>query len=86
MVELLSLQLFCHDPNKLTSEITSLVSAAAMEAGLPESSLMALMALFAGLSAGNFTGVPGITAQVISATEAADAQAATNAFRYVHIR
>jgi hypothetical protein len=69
--------------NKLASEIPALVSVAAVQAGLPESSLTAL---FAGLTAGNFTGVPGITPQIIQATVTANSQAAANAFRYVYIR
>lgn len=66
--------------NKLTSEIPALVTPAALQAGLPESSLTAL---FSGLSTGNFTAVPGINSQIITAAAAAQSQAAANAFRLV---
>lgn len=67
--------------NKLTSEIPALVTPAALQAGLPESSLTAL---FSGLSSGNFTAIPGISSQIIAAAAAAQSQAAANSFRLVH--
>jgi hypothetical protein len=56
------------------------VTPAALGAGLPESSLPAL---FAGLTAGNFSAVPGITPEIIAATGAASTNAYFDAFHVV---
>ena len=66
--------------NKLTAFIPKLVTPAALGAGLPEASLPDL---FAGLTAGNLTGIPGITSSIELAVGAANAAAAADAFRYV---
>lgn len=49
--------------NKVTDYLPKNVAPAAVQAGLPESSLPAL---FAGITAGNFTAVPGISPKIIA--------------------
>jgi hypothetical protein len=66
--------------NKLAAFVPRLVSPAATSAGLPEASLPDL---FAGLTAGNLSTVPGITPQIELAVGEANAMAAADAFRYV---
>ena len=66
--------------NKLTALIPTAVSAAALQAGLPKSSLTTLLA---DLATGDFSNVPGISARIIAAVGAATAQAAAESFRYV---
>jgi hypothetical protein len=60
--------------------LPELVVPAATSAGLPAESLPAL---FAGITAGNFTAVPGITPEIIAAAGAATQQAYLESFRYV---
>lgn len=66
--------------NKVTKYIPEYVVPAATGAGLPASSLPQL---FAGLTLGNFTAVPGITPQVIAATGLAVRDAYVTTFHYV---
>ena len=66
--------------NKLSTYMPEYVVPAATNAGLPASSLPAL---FAGITAGNFTAVPGITADIIAATGAAVKHAYLNSFHAV---
>lgn len=66
--------------NKATEYIPKYVVPAATGAGLPASSLPKL---FAGITAGNFTAVPGITPQVIAATGIAVRDAYVKTFTYV---
>ena len=66
--------------NKLTKFVPEYVTPAAINAGLPQTSLTDL---FTGLTAGDLTTVPGITPAIIAAVGAADAMAAADAFRYV---
>jgi MFS family permease len=65
--------------NKLTALVPAAVSTAALKAGLPKSSLMALLT---DLATGDFSNVPGINAGIIAAVGLATAQAAANSFRY----
>jgi MFS family permease len=67
--------------NKLTALIPTAVSAAALQAGLPKTSLTTLLA---DLATGDFSNVPGISARIIAAVGAATAQAAAESFRYVY--
>jgi len=66
--------------NKLTQFVPEYVTPAALNAGLPKTSLTQL---FTALTAGNLTTVPGITPQIEAAVGAADAMAGADAFRYV---
>ena len=66
--------------NKVATFLPALVVPAATSAGLPAESLPAL---FAGITAGNFTAVPGITPEIIAAAGAATQQAYLESFRYV---
>lgn len=66
--------------NKLTQYVPQYVTPAAINAGLPESSLPAL---YKGLTAGNLTAVPGIDASIEAAVDAADSMAAALSFKYV---
>ena len=66
--------------NKLAAFIPPAVEAAALQAGLPKTSLPALLA---DLSTGKFSNVPGINAGIIAAVGAATAEAAARSFRYV---
>ena len=66
--------------NKLNDYIPAYVVPAATGAGLPASSLPQL---FAGITAGSFTGVPGINNAIIGATGAALKLAYTDAFKMV---
>jgi hypothetical protein len=64
--------------NKLTEFIPEYVSAAALSAGLPQSSLASL---FENLPAGTLNLVPGIDANIIGAVSVANAAAAADAFK-----
>lgn len=66
--------------NKLDLFLSPAVTGAALDAGLPKSSIQALTA---GISSGNFGDVPGITPSIITAVTAAEASAAARAFQYV---
>ncbi|KAL4894250.1 fungal trichothecene efflux pump [Aspergillus ambiguus] len=66
--------------NKLDIFIPPAVTAAAIDAGLPKSSIPSLMD---NLSSGTFDNVPGINEDIISAVGLAQASAAADAFRYV---
>jgi hypothetical protein len=66
--------------NKLTVYLPQFVVPAATDAGLPASSLPAL---FAGITAGNFTAVPGITPEIIAVTGGAVQKAYLESFRIV---
>ncbi|KAK5117986.1 hypothetical protein LTR62_004030 [Meristemomyces frigidus] len=66
--------------NKLKAFIPKYVAPAALNAGLPQSSLTQLLTA---LAAGNLTTVPGIDANIEAAVGAADANAAADAFQYV---
>lgn len=66
--------------NKLTVYLPRFVVPAATEAGLPASSIPAL---FAGITAGNFTAVPGITPEIIAVTGGAVQKAYLESFRIV---
>ncbi|KAH6714953.1 fungal trichothecene efflux pump [Leptodontidium sp. 2 PMI_412] len=66
--------------NKLGKFIPALVTTAALDAGLPSSSLPEL---FANLSTGTLSAVPGINPNIISAVVAANAEAASKSFQYV---
>ncbi|CAM1501738.1 Fc.00g037220.m01.CDS01 [Cosmosporella sp. VM-42] len=66
--------------NELTKNIPKFVTPAATESGLPADSLPSL---FAGITAGSFTDVPGITDKIIAAVSAALVKAYTNSFRLV---
>lgn len=66
--------------NKLTKFIPQYVAPAAINAGLPETSLTDL---FTALTAGDFSTVPGISPSIIAAVGAANAQAAAKSFQYV---
>ncbi|KAK3116460.1 hypothetical protein LTR53_003186 [Teratosphaeriaceae sp. CCFEE 6253] len=66
--------------NKLTKYIPAYVTPAALNAGLPATSLPDL---FTALTAGDFTAVPGITPEIIAAVGAANASAAAKSFVYV---
>jgi Fungal trichothecene efflux pump (TRI12) len=66
--------------NKLGKLVPEYVSNAALEAGLPSSSLTAL---FTNLSTGTLAKVPGISPSIIKAVVAAQASAAAKSFRYV---
>lgn len=69
--------------NKLTAFIPAKVTPAALQAGLPQSSLKEL---FANLATGSLAKTPGINAGIIEAVVAANAQAGAEAFRYVTFR
>ena len=66
--------------NKLVKLIPEYVAPAAINAGLPQSSLTDL---FTALTAGNLTTVPGITTQIELAVGAANAEAAADSFQFV---
>lgn len=66
--------------NKVATNLPALVTPAATKAGLPTSSLPQL---FAGITAGNFTAVPGITPEIIAAAGAATQQAYIESFKIV---
>ncbi|KAL1591906.1 hypothetical protein SLS60_011498 [Paraconiothyrium brasiliense] len=66
--------------NKVATYLPAFVAPAATNAGLPVSSLPQL---FAGITAGNFTAVPGITPEIIAATGAATQKAYLESFRIV---
>jgi hypothetical protein len=66
--------------NKVSTHIPEYVVPAATNAGLPASSLPAL---FAGITAGNFTAVPGITPDIIATTSAAVTHAYLSSFHVV---
>lgn len=66
--------------NKVSTYIPEYVVPAATNAGLPASSLPAL---FAGITAGNFTAVPGITPDIIATTSAAVTHAYLSSFHVV---
>ena len=66
--------------NKVSTYMPKYVVPAATNAGLPASSLPAL---FAGITAGNFTAVPGITPDIIAATGAAVTHAYLSSFHVV---
>lgn len=70
--------------NKLTTEIPSHVSAAALKAGLPVKSLPALFEALAAESAAAFKAVPGISVTIIEAVEYAEVQAYVQSFKYVY--
>ncbi|KAF2473138.1 trichothecene efflux pump [Lindgomyces ingoldianus] len=66
--------------NKVSVYLPKYVIPAATSAGLPESSLPAL---FAGIIAGNFSAVPGVTPEIIAAAGAATSKAYLESFRIV---
>lgn len=66
--------------NKLADFVPKLVTPAALDAGLPESSLPDLLTA---LTAGDLTKVPGINAGIEAAVGAANSAAAADAFRFV---
>ena len=66
--------------NKLNHFVPAYVTPAAIDAGLPPSSLTDL---FTALTAGDLSTVPGITPAIETAVGAADALAAAEAFKYV---
>jgi hypothetical protein len=66
--------------NKVATNLPAYVTPAATNAGLPISSLSEL---FAGITAGNFSSVPGITPDIIAATGAATQKAYLESFRIV---
>lgn len=66
--------------NKLNDYIPAYVAPAAIEAGLPQSSLTQL---FAGITVGSFADVPGITDSIIAAVGDALKLAYTEAFKIV---
>jgi multisubunit Na+/H+ antiporter MnhG subunit len=66
--------------NKLGKYVPELVTPAALNAGLPSSSLPDL---YTNLSAGTLTKTPGINADIIAAVMSADSSAAAEAFKYV---
>ncbi|RDW77754.1 hypothetical protein BP6252_05807 [Coleophoma cylindrospora] len=66
--------------NKLNTFVPEKVTPAALNAGLPQSSLSAL---YTNLTAGTLTKVAGINSNIIAAVVEADAQAAAEAFKYV---
>jgi MFS family permease len=65
--------------NKLAKFMDPRVSKAALAAGLPDSSIVALLKA---LASGDFRAVPGINAKIIAAVAAASAGAAADAFRF----
>ncbi|KAK6366829.1 hypothetical protein LTS17_010380 [Exophiala oligosperma] len=68
--------------NKLTHYLPKYVVPAAIESGLPESSLKAL---FAAITTGNFGSVPGITPDIIAAVSAQVKHAYLSSFRVVFL-
>lgn len=66
--------------NKLAQFVPQYVTPAALNAGLPKTSLTQL---FTALTAGDLTTVPGITPKIEAAVGAADAMAGADSFRYV---
>ena len=70
--------------NKLAAEIPNKVSAAALAAGLPVTSLPALFEALAAETAAAFAKVPGITKAIIGAVEIAQVDAYATSFRYVY--
>lgn len=65
-----------------SKHIPQKVMPAALAAGLPSESLPAL---FAGITAGNFTAVPGISPEIIAATGSAVKEAYSLSFRTVYL-
>ena len=70
--------------NKLTTEIPSHVSAAALAAGLPITSLPALFKALTTGTAAAFETIPGVNLQIIGAVKAAEVQAYVQSFEYVY--
>jgi hypothetical protein len=68
--------------NKLEINIPKYVVPAVTSAGLPASSAPGLLA---GLAIGNFTGVEGVTPQIIAAASAANQVAYTQSFKVVYL-
>jgi MFS family permease len=68
--------------NKLAINIPKYVIPAATTAGLPAASAPGLLA---GLAIGNFTGVEGVTPQIIAAAAAANQVAYTESFKVVYL-
>jgi hypothetical protein len=68
--------------NKLTKNLPALVAPAATGAGLPASSLPSL---FAGITSGNFTAVPGFNAQIGTVVGSAVKQAYIESFKIVFL-
>lgn len=66
--------------NKLDAFLPVAINNAALQAGLPKSSLPALMK---DISTGDFSNVPGISPSIIAAVGAAESSAAARAFQYV---
>jgi len=66
--------------NKLTKYLPEYIAPAAIQAGLPESSLPSL---FAGLSTGNFTAVPGYNTQIGTAVGQQSIRAYSDSFHIV---
>jgi hypothetical protein len=66
--------------NKLTKFVPEYVAPAALAAGLPKTSLVAL---FTNLSTGTLSQTPGINAKIIAAVTKANARAGAESFRYV---
>lgn len=66
--------------NKVATYLPEYVTPAAISAGLPEASLPQL---FAGITAGNFTAVPGITPEIVAAAGLATQKAYLESFRIV---
>lgn len=68
--------------NKLLTNVPKYVVPAVVSAGLPQSSVEALLA---GLAAGNFTGVPDITPDIITAAVAGNKEAYSQSFKIVYL-
>ena len=66
--------------NKLAKFVPEYVAPAALDAGLPKTSLIAL---FTNLATGTLDLVPGITPKIIAAVATANARAGADSFRYV---
>lgn len=66
--------------NKLDAFLPPAIANAALDAGLPKSSLPALMK---DITTGDFSNVPGISSAIIAAVGIAQASAAAHAFQYV---
>jgi hypothetical protein len=70
--------------NKLKTETPEKVSAAALKAGLPTTSLPALFEALTAGTATAFANVPGITEAIIGAVELAQVDAYAQSFKYVY--
>lgn len=68
--------------NRLTENVPKYIAPAVTEAGLPASSLPSL---FAALTTGNFSSVPDVTPEVITAAVGANQVAYTQSFRTVYL-